>query len=78
MSNKFVGMSGGVGERALPDPSITPTLTVAHAARLLGVSRASAYAAAQRGEIPVIRIGHRLVVPTADLCRLLGQHDAQF
>lgn len=77
MSNQFVEVSGGAGERNLPDPSITPTVTVTHAARLLGVSRAAAYTAAQRGEIPVIRIGRRLVVPTADLCRLLGQHAAQ-
>jgi excisionase family DNA binding protein len=63
------------GQRALPDPEITPTITVPQAARLLGVSRAAAYTAIQRGEVPALRIGHRLVVPTADLRRLLGHHD---
>ena len=56
----------------LPDPRDRPTLTVEEAARFLGVSRASGYAAARRGEIPTIRVGKRLVVPVARLRVLLG------
>ncbi|EGD44662.1 hypothetical protein NBCG_01082 [Nocardioidaceae bacterium Broad-1] len=41
------------------------------AAGILHLSKASAYAAAERGEIPTIRIGRRLLVPTAALRRLL-------
>ena len=41
------------------------------AARLLGLGRSSAYAAAKRGEIPAIKIGGRLLVPKAALLRLL-------
>lgn len=48
------------------------TYTVDEAARLLGVSRGSAYEAARRGELPVIRLGRRLVVPRARLEDLLG------
>lgn len=48
------------------------TCTVPEAAKLLGIGRAAAYEAAKRGEIPALRIGHRLVVPLARLDRLLG------
>jgi excisionase family DNA binding protein len=47
------------------------TLTVEEAARALGISRAFAYEAVARGEIPCIRIGKRILVPIAGLNRLL-------
>jgi excisionase family DNA binding protein len=47
-------------------------LRVPEAAALLGVSTSTYYSAAARGEVPVIRIGRRLVVPGAALARLLG------
>jgi excisionase family DNA binding protein len=49
------------------------TLTVEQAAVILGIGRASAYAAAGSGDLPVIRLGRRLLVPTAQLRRLLGE-----
>jgi excisionase family DNA binding protein len=49
------------------------TMSVTEAAVLLGVSRNSAFEAARRGELPVIRIGRRLLVPRAALERLLQQ-----
>jgi excisionase family DNA binding protein len=39
------------------------TYTVAEAAEILGISVNSAYEAVRRGEIPSIRLGHRVVVP---------------
>ncbi len=39
------------------------TLTIDEVAARLGVSRKTVYAAAHRHEIPVLRIGRRLVVP---------------
>ena len=39
--------------------------------QLLGLSKQSTYEAARRGEIPTIRIGRRLLVPTAGLRKLL-------
>lgn len=48
------------------------TLTVEEAAATLGISRASAYEAVRRGEIPAIRIGRRVLVPRVALDRLLG------
>ncbi|HMF83596.1 MAG TPA: helix-turn-helix domain-containing protein [Acidimicrobiia bacterium] len=56
----------------LPDPRTEPTISVQRAAQVIGVSRGSAYEGVRRGEIPSIRIGHRLLVPTAALLRLVG------
>jgi excisionase family DNA binding protein len=55
------------------------TYTLTEAARRLGISRALAYEAANRGELPVCRIGRRLLVPRAALTRLLeaGPSDAR-
>lgn len=47
------------------------TLTVAEAAEILGISRGSAYAAAQSGDLPTIRFGRRLLVPKKALSRLI-------
>lgn len=60
----------------LPDPYKKPTITVPEAGALLGLKRAASYAAAHRGEIPTIRIGRRLVVPTAKLLTMLGVNSA--
>lgn len=49
------------------------TLTVAEAAKRLGVGKNLAYEAIQRGEIPAIRVGHRLLVPLAALKRMMEQ-----
>jgi excisionase family DNA binding protein len=47
------------------------TLTVEEAATMLGISRAFAYEAVNRGEIPSIRIGRRVLVPRSALERLV-------
>lgn len=52
-----------------------PTVPVEEAARWLGLGRSSAYAAAASGELPTIRIGRRIVVPTAALARMLVFED---
>ena len=46
-------------------------LSIEEAGRLLGLSRAAAYAHAKAGTIPVIRLGRRVLVPKAALERLL-------
>ena len=51
------------------------TVTVEEAARLLGIGRQSAYQAARTGELPTIRLRHRLLVPRAQLDRMLGLND---
>ena len=47
------------------------TISIEEAGRILGLSRNSAYAAAARGELPILKFGRRLVVPQAALQRLL-------
>lgn len=59
----------------LPDPQERPTVTVPEAGHLLGLAKASAYEAAHSGQLPTIRIGRRLLVPTAALRRLLEIDD---
>ena len=41
------------------------------AGKVLGLGRNSTYAAAQRGDLRIIRIGRRLLVPIAEIDRLL-------
>jgi excisionase family DNA binding protein len=56
----------------LPDPTSRPTVSVDDAAAILGVARVTAYEAVHAGQIPSIRVGRRILVPTAALRRLLG------
>lgn len=48
------------------------TLTVPEAAALLGVHPQTAYVWARRGDLPVLRLGGRLLVKKAELERMLG------
>ena len=48
------------------------TCTVPEAGEVLGIGRDAAYAAAGKGEIPKLRLGHRLVVPVPRLLEMLG------
>jgi hypothetical protein len=45
---------------------------VEHACALLGISRSAGYRAAAIGDLPTIRLGRRLYVPTARLATLIG------
>ena len=48
------------------------TITVPEAGKILGIGRDAAYAAADRGEIPTLKFGNRLVVPVPKLLTMLG------
>jgi excisionase family DNA binding protein len=48
------------------------TVTVEEAARMLGIGRGTAYDAVRRGDVPSIRVGHRILVPRAPLLELVG------
>ena len=48
-------------------------LTITEAAEVLGISRAFAYELAARGELPVIRLGRRRLVPRKALLAMLGE-----
>jgi excisionase family DNA binding protein len=56
----------------IPDPLESPTISVHEAARLLGIGRSLAYEGVKRGEIPAVRVGRTVRVPTAKLLNLLG------
>lgn len=47
------------------------TLTVEEAAALLGISRGLTYELVRRGELPVLRLGRRLVIPRKALQAIL-------
>lgn len=51
------------------------TLSVPEAGAVLGIGRDASYAAAERGEIPALRIGRTLRVPVTRLRALLGETD---
>jgi excisionase family DNA binding protein len=46
-------------------------MTVEEVAELLGFGRTATYDAVRRGEIPCIKVGRKLVIPTAAVRRLL-------
>jgi excisionase family DNA binding protein len=49
------------------------TCSVPEAGRMLGLGRCSAYEAARKGELPVIRIGKLLRVPITAIERMVEQ-----
>ena len=54
-------------------PSPLPlVLSVPQAASMLGISKDLAYDLIARGELPALRFGRRVVVPTKPLLRLLN------
>jgi len=61
--------SGAAGATSVSHERLT--LTVEEAAAALGISRAFAYEAVTRNQIPHIRIGRRILVPRAALQRML-------
>ncbi|MQB01958.1 MAG: helix-turn-helix domain-containing protein [Actinobacteria bacterium] len=60
------------GEPNVDASGLPLTITVEQAAKLLGISRYAAYQAASTGELPTLRLGRRLLVPTTPLLRMLG------
>jgi excisionase family DNA binding protein len=52
-------------------PLARDAFSVEEVGEILGISRGSAYAAAKAGFLPVIRIGHRCIIPRAALECLL-------
>jgi len=53
------------------------TYTVVEAARRLGLSRNSVYQAIDRGQLPFLKIGKRILIPKIQLERLLDGRDDQ-
>lgn len=49
------------------------TRTVRETAQILGIGERSAWSLTRNGQIKVLRLGKRVVVPTAEIDRLLGR-----
>jgi len=58
------------------DPTRRPTISVDELASVLDVARSTAFEAVRRGDVPAIRVGRRIRIPTAGVRRLL-QLDSQ-
>jgi hypothetical protein len=56
----------------LPDPEMQPVMKAAETRAAYGLGESAFYDAVNRGEIPHIRFGRRLVFPTAAIRRHLG------
>jgi excisionase family DNA binding protein len=52
-------------------PTERQTLKIEEAAKILGISRNTAYDAVKTGQLPTVKIGRRFLVPKAALERLL-------
>lgn len=61
-----------MSQKSIANPHEGRVKTLNEVASLLRISRGSAYEAAKRKEIPTIRIGRRLLVPSDALERLLA------
>jgi excisionase family DNA binding protein len=59
----------------VPRSEDKPVLSIEETRRILGLGRSSAYNAVASGEIPTIRIGRLVKVPTAGLRRMLQLDD---
>lgn len=57
------------------EPARRSTYTVEEVARILGISRTTAYESVRRGEIRARRFGRRVVIPTIVVDQLLGATD---
>ena len=68
-----LGLSNDLTARGLAGQPDGPrqTYRIEEAARLAGIGRNAMYDAAKRGDIPVIKIGRRLLIPKFAFDRLL-------
>jgi excisionase family DNA binding protein len=71
------GLTTGTAIPTKRSPDSRLTLRVEEAAALLGISRGLAYELVNRGELPALRLGRRIVVPRVKLeAFLAGTGDA--
>lgn len=57
-------------------PEERKTITIAEAAKVLGIGRNQAYEAAKRGDLPTMRMGNRILVLAGPLDRMLNGEGA--
>jgi excisionase family DNA binding protein len=54
-------------------PTPCRTMSVSQAARILGISRTTAYECVRSGELPALKLGGRIVIPAQVIDELLDQ-----
>jgi hypothetical protein len=59
-------------DRVLPDPEAEPTISVARAARILGVSPKAIYLGVDSGAVAGKKLGRRVFILTAAFLRTFG------
>lgn len=73
MSTRTTPTDMPVGDETMP-----LLLTVSEAAELLGMSRRSCYRAVEADALPTMKVGRRILIPTARLLSQLGLPLANF
>lgn len=63
-------------EAAAPPGPLPLTLNVPQAAELVGIDKNTLYRLIQRNEFPHLKLGGRIVIPTAKLLRFLNGEKA--
>jgi hypothetical protein len=63
--------------RVAPDHTIEPTLTARRLAAVAGLSVRSIYSAVERGDIPSVRVGRRVIIPTREALVAVGLLSAE-
>ena len=79
MEEDRLGIDGNNPPEPLESPELEgrATITIDETAKILGICRNAAYEAAHQGQIPVIRIGRRLLVPRLAFEKMLrGENEA--
>jgi excisionase family DNA binding protein len=77
---KDVANNSGGGRRGLPCQTTVDNrscITIPEAAKMLGISRNFAYELAKRGELPVLKLGNRKLIPRVRLEKMLEKGDEQ-
>jgi hypothetical protein len=59
-------------DRRIPDPIEVPTISVKRYAQIVGIGLRTAYAGVESGEVPSIKIGKRVVIPTRQALAAVG------
>ena len=65
-------ITGAGGVKTLPDPRERPWLTVAEVAQITGEGQKAIRAALEGDQLPVLRIGRYVRIPTASFYALIG------
>lgn len=67
----------GIAIGISPEAQECRTMSVAAAAKILGISRTTAYECVRSGDLPSVRMGGRILIPTQRIERLLAASEPE-